>query len=146
VRFEAKGSREALAGGLLQLAVTEDGGEPLAELLLFGTDEARTCEFAYAVGSSHRGRGLAARSVRALFPAAVGARYERARMRIALDNVPSHRVARASGFTLAGDPLVRRQRKGYSLDLATWRRDIWPTPDPGPGYTGWFDLGVREGD
>jgi hypothetical protein len=23
-----------------------------------------------------------------------------------------------------GDPLVRRQRKGYILDLATWRRDI----------------------
>jgi hypothetical protein len=40
------GSRATLAGDLLQFAVTEDSGEPLGELLLFGTDEARTCEFA----------------------------------------------------------------------------------------------------
>jgi RimJ/RimL family protein N-acetyltransferase len=117
-------SREALAADLLQFAVTEDGGEPLGEVLLFGTDEPLTCELAYAVGSSHRGRGLAARSVRALLPAAAAAGYQQARMRIAVDNLPSQRVALDSGFVLADDPLVRRERKSYLLDLATWRRDI----------------------
>jgi RimJ/RimL family protein N-acetyltransferase len=117
-------AREALSVGVLQLAVTEDGGEPLGEVLLFGTDEPGACEFAYAVGAAYRGRALAARSVRAPLPVAVGAGYARTRMRIAVDNLPSQSVARAAGFTLTVDKLVRRERKGYVLDLATWRRDF----------------------
>lgn len=117
-------AHEALASGMLQLAVTEDGGEPLGEVLLFGTDEKRNCEFAYAVGEPHRGRALAARSVLALLPSAVKAGYERARMRIAVDNLPSQHVAHAAGFTLATDQLMCRERKGYVLGLATWRRDL----------------------
>jgi RimJ/RimL family protein N-acetyltransferase len=115
---------EARERGTLQLAVTEDGGEPLGEVLLFGTDEDGTCEFAYAIGQPHRGRALAARSVLALLPAAATAGHKRARMLIAIDNLPSQHVASAAAFTLAADPLVRRERKGYVLDLATWRRDL----------------------
>lgn len=117
-------AHRSLAAGLLQLAVTQDGGPALGEVLLFGTDEERTCELAYAVGASHRGLGLAARSVRAVLPVAAAAGYEQARIRIALDNLPSQHVARAAGFSVAGDALVHRERKGYLLDLATWRRPL----------------------
>jgi hypothetical protein len=73
--------REALAADLLPLAVTEDGREPLSEVMLFAADEPLTCQLAYAVGSSNRGRRLAARSGRTLLPAAAAAGYQRARMR-----------------------------------------------------------------
>lgn len=109
--------------GLLQLALTQDGEEPLGEVLLFGTEEDRTCEVAYAVGYEHRGLALGSRSVRAVFPAAREAGFTRARLRIAVDNEPSGRVAAAAGFTLTGEPLLRRERKGYVLHMATWRRE-----------------------
>lgn len=119
-----RNAHESLGAGLLQLAVTEDGAEPLGEVLLFGTDEEGTCELAFAVGAAHRGRSLAARAVRVVLPAAAEAGHVRARLRIAVDNLPSQSVARASGFTLVDDPLERRERKGYALDMATWRSDI----------------------
>ena len=118
------GAARGRAAGLLQLAVTLDGQEPLGEVLLFGTEEPATCELAYAVGHEHRGRGLAARSVRAVLPVARVAGYAGARLRIAEDNLPSARVAAAAGFTLTDEPLLRRERKGYVLSMATWRRQL----------------------
>lgn len=117
-------AHRGLQSGVLQLAITREGGDPLGELLMFGTEEDRTCEFAYAVGSEHRGEALAARSVRAVLPVACEAGYLRARLRVAVDNAPSQRVAAAAGFTLTDEPLQRRERKGYVLQMATWRRPL----------------------
>jgi RimJ/RimL family protein N-acetyltransferase len=50
--------------------------------------------------------------------------YRRARLRIAVDNVASARVAEAAGFSLTPEPLVRRERKGYVLDMGTWERAL----------------------
>ncbi len=116
-------AHQGLSAGTLQLAITENGGEPLGEVLLFGTDEDGTCELAYAVGYNHRGQSLAARSVRAVLPVACEAGYRRARLRIAVDNSPSQLVATAAGFTLSDEPLQRRERKGHLLHMATWRRE-----------------------
>ena len=80
-------------------------------MLLFGTDEDVTCEFAYAVGCMHRGKALGVRAVRAVLPFAREAGYRRARLRIAVDNVPSQNVAAAAGFTLTDEPLQRRERR-----------------------------------
>ena len=77
-----------------------------------------------AVGALHRGRSLGARAVRAVLGQAAEAGYRRARLRIAVDNLPSRRVAEASGFALTPEPLVRRERKGYVLDMATWERPL----------------------
>lgn len=116
-------AHQGLSAGILRLAVTENGGEPLGEVLLFGTDEDATCEFAYAVGCRHRGKALGIRSLRAVLPAAREAGHRHARLRVAVDNLPSQRVAAAAGFTLTDEPLQHRERKGYLLHMATWRRE-----------------------
>lgn len=112
------------AQGTLQLAITEDGAEPLGEVLLFPTDMDATCELGYTVGAEHRGRALAARAVRALLPLAKAEGYRNACLRIAVDNVASQQVALAAGFELTADPLLRQERKGYVVHLATWARAI----------------------
>ncbi len=115
-------AHQGLSAGILQLAITNSGGEPLGEVLLFGTDEDGTCELAYAVGCKHRGHAAGARSVWALLPVAREAGYRQARLRVAVDNLPSQRVAADAGFTLTDEPLQCRERKGYLLHMATWRR------------------------
>ncbi|MGN6330124.1 MAG: GNAT family N-acetyltransferase [Motilibacteraceae bacterium] len=110
--------------GLLQLAVTKDGGQPLGEVLLFGTDEPGVCELAYAVGAAHRGQSLAARSIVGMLPVARAAGHRSARLRIATDNEASQATAAAAGFALTDEPLIRRERKGYVLHMATWRREL----------------------
>lgn len=110
--------------GSLQLAITESGDEPLGEVLLFPAEATDACEFAYAVGIQHRGRNLAARALRALLPLARAEGFRSARLRIASDNVASQKVATAAGFSIASEPLLRRERKGYVLHLATWFREI----------------------
>lgn len=117
-------ARAARADGTWQLAITVDGGAALGEVLLFPTEHEDLCELAYAVGAAHRGRALGSRSVLAVLSLAAEVGYLRARLRIAVDNVPSRRVAEASGFSLTGQPLLRRERKGYVLDLATWERPL----------------------
>lgn len=136
-------AHRARAGGTIQLAITEDGLTPLGEVLLFPTGVAQTCEFAYAVGSAYRGRALAARAVRALLPLARSQGYRTARLVIAVDNVPSHHVARAAGFTLTQERLQRRERKSYVLTMATWARSIAGDEKPVPaGPTGFPSVRV----
>lgn len=120
-------ARAGRAGGTLQLAITEDGAAPLGEVLLFPTGVDDLCELGYAVGAAFRGRQLAARALRAVLPLAVRAGYRRAQLTIAVDNDASNRVAEAAGFRLTDAPLRRAERKGYVLDLATWRRDLAPS-------------------
>ena len=114
----------ARVDGTWQLAITRDGGESLGEVLLFPTEHAQTCELAYAVGAEHRGQSLGARAVLATLGLASRIGYEEARLRIAVDNVPSGRVAVAGGFSLTDQPVIRRERKGYVLDMATWERPV----------------------
>ncbi|MCX6407386.1 MAG: GNAT family N-acetyltransferase [Propionibacteriales bacterium] len=120
---------EGRSTGTLQLAVTYDGGEPLGEVLLFGTEEDGTCELAYAVGCEHRGQGLAVRSVRAALRVAHDAGHVRARLRIAVGNRRSEHVALCAGFALTGEPVQHRRRKGRTLSLRTWRRADLQTRD-----------------
>jgi hypothetical protein len=58
-----------------------------------------------------------------VLPVAREAGYRRGRLRVAVDNAPSQLVAAAAGFTLTDEPLLRRERKGYLLHMATWRRE-----------------------
>lgn len=117
-------ARRLRAERVHQFAITVDGEEPLGELLLFPAEPADTCELAYAVGAAHRGRDLAARAIEAVLPLATSQGYRSARLRIATDNVASQRVALAAGFEVTAEPLLRRERKGYVLDMATWARVI----------------------
>lgn len=114
----------ARCSGTLQLAITADGGEALGEVLLFPTEHDELCELAYAVGAAHRGRSLGARAVRAVLGLAARAGFGKARLRIAVDNAASRRVAEAAGFSLTPQPLIRRERKGYVLDMTTWERPL----------------------
>jgi RimJ/RimL family protein N-acetyltransferase len=112
------------ADGVFQFAITEGGDEPLGEVLIVPTDIAGTCELAYAVGAQYRGKQLAARAVRALLPFARTRGFSEARLLIAVDNPPSQRVATAAGFVRTDLPLVRKERKIYVLDLATWTTPV----------------------
>lgn len=114
----------AKSAGIVQLAITTDGVIPLGEVLLFPTESPEECEFAYAVGSAHRGRHLASRSITQLLPIAKAKGYVQARLVVATDNGASQRVAAQAGFTQVRGPLQRRERKGYVLHMATWKRDL----------------------
>lgn len=117
-------AHEAKAVGTLQLAITCDARTPLGEVLLFPASSAGVCELAYAVGAEHRGLHLAARAIRALLPFARDQGYGTAELTIAVDNLASRRVAEDADFSLVPGPTRPRQRKGYVLDMATWRRSL----------------------
>lgn len=109
--------------GTQQLAITEDGFEPLGEVIAFPTGSDGLCEFAYAVGAAFRGRGLAVRAIRAMLPVVAAAGYGRAQLTIAVGNTPSQHVAMAAGFRFTGEPLKRIESKGSVSSMATWIRD-----------------------
>lgn len=117
-------ARRGRASGTLQLAITEAGDVPLGEVLLFPTDDPKTCELAYAVGADHRGSNLGSRAVLVLLPAARALGYDRATLKIEAGNPASERVAEAAGFIRTDRPWERRERKGYSLQIATWARFV----------------------
>jgi RimJ/RimL family protein N-acetyltransferase len=106
----------------LQLAVTDDGGAPLGEVLLFDPANG-TAEIGYVIGAAHRGRGLARAAVLALIEHAAGA-YGLTSfvLRIPPGNAASRAVARSCGFELTGEELVARAAKGRRVQLETWRR------------------------
>jgi RimJ/RimL family protein N-acetyltransferase len=116
-------ARQGREWGLLQLAITE-GGEPLGEVRLFPCDDQAMVEYAYGVGSAHRGRHLASRAVVATFPQARDEGYSVARIRVPIDNVGSAKVAKNAGFTLTDEPLIRHEARGNVYDQATWLRPI----------------------
>ncbi|MBG0814855.1 GNAT family N-acetyltransferase [Planomonospora sp. ID82291] len=119
-------AREGRAAGLrLQLAVTEDGGTPLGEVLLFrASPDERDAELGYAIGAAHRRRGLATRAVRLMTGYAYGTlAVDRVLLRIAPDNEASAAVARSAGFRLTDDEPVVRDRGDGTVSLLTWRHD-----------------------
>ncbi|RST18447.1 N-acetyltransferase [Streptomyces sp. WAC05374] len=109
--------RTRAEGTRLHLAITEDGGAPLGEVLLSLSDGA----LGYAVGAAHRGRGLAARATRLLTGHAHGALgLSRVVLRIEPDNAASVAVARAAGFRLTGEPPATVRSNGRAHTLLTW--------------------------
>ncbi|MFC6577104.1 GNAT family N-acetyltransferase [Planomonospora parontospora] len=119
-------ARQGRAAGLrLQLAVTEDGGAPLGEVLLFrASPDERDAELGYAIGAAHRRRGLATRAVRLMTDYAYDTlAMDRVLLRIAPDNEASAAVARSAGFRLTDDEPVVRDRGDGTVSLLTWRHD-----------------------
>ncbi|MEU0937085.1 MULTISPECIES: GNAT family N-acetyltransferase [unclassified Embleya] len=137
--FDTDAAREFLAKGRLsrarersiELAVTLDGDAPCGVVMLFvGTEEEPdVAELAYAIGAAHRGRGLAAKSVRLMTDYAyrvVGVRE--VGLRIPPDNAASIAVARATGFVRTDAPTIVRDRRGSPFTLHMWlHRPVTPT-------------------
>lgn len=111
-----------LNGQRIQLAITEDGGRPLGEVLLFGVDsDLREAELGYLVGAAYRRRGLAWRALSLLAGYAqetLGLR--RLLLRIDPDNTASTAVARRCGFRLTGEPPILQEGPYGSSSLDTW--------------------------
>lgn len=111
-----------LNGQRIQLAITEDGGRPLGEVLLFGVDSGlREAELGYLVGAAYRRRGLAWRALSLLAGYAqetLGLR--RLLLRIDPDNTASTAVARRCGFRLTGEPPILQEGPYGSSSLDTW--------------------------
>ncbi|MYS86811.1 GNAT family N-acetyltransferase [Embleya scabrispora] len=129
--FDAEAAREFLTKARqaraehrsIQLAVTLDGGEPRGVIMLFvGLDGRRDqAELAYTIGAAHRGRGLAAKSVRLMTDYAyrvVG--VHAVGLRIPSDNIASIGVARATGFVRTDAPTIVRDRRGSPFTLEMW--------------------------
>ena len=137
-RYLARAGVRRRDGTALQFAITEGGGPPLGELLIFDQAERteageRIGELGYSVGLRHRGRGLAARAVRlAIGQAAVPGGFQLLRLRIEVGNVASERVSAACGFALRAQPPETVWSKGRSIELALWERA--PGSGPAPGH------------
>ncbi|MGA5411764.1 GNAT family N-acetyltransferase [Streptomyces lavendulocolor] len=107
-------------GTRLHLAITEDGGAPLGEVLLGVVQGA----VGYAVGAAHRGRGLATRATRLLTAHAHEALgLPRVILQIEPGNTASEAVARAAGFRPTGEPPETAQSNGRTHPLLTWAHD-----------------------
>lgn len=124
LQYVAQAHRLRHDNGTLQLAVTEDGGPPLGEVLIFLAEDDHTVELAFAIGAPFQGRGLARRAVAAVLDIARAAGMTTARLTIATGNVRSQRVATAAGFLRTPAPLETRRRKGFVLTMATWERQL----------------------
>ncbi|MFF7248777.1 GNAT family N-acetyltransferase [Embleya sp. NPDC008237] len=129
--FDAEAAREFLAKSRLaraehrsiQLAVTVDGGAPCGVVMMFlGLDDRHDqAELAYAIGAAHRGRGLAAKSVRLMTDYAyqvVG--VHAVGLRIPPNNAASIGVARTTGFVRTDAPTIVRDHRGSPLTLEMW--------------------------
>lgn len=124
VRYLDRARRIRDKGIGIQLAITANGIDPLGEVLLFDGGAPQVAELAYAVGLAHRGHRLASRAVQLTMDFAAGSSGISAYvLKISLANVASQRVAADAGFTITGEPLEVRERKGRRLEMAVWRRD-----------------------
>jgi RimJ/RimL family protein N-acetyltransferase len=111
-----------ISGQRIQLAITEDGGRPLGEVLLFGVDAGlKEAELGYLVGARHRRRGLASGSLSLLSMYARSTlKLGRLLLRIDPANVASTAVARRCGYRLTGEPPILQVGPYGSSSLDTW--------------------------
>ena len=125
------------AGRLLHLAIADENGSYLGEVLLFlRTPEAGEVgigEIAYVVAPAARGRGLASAAVSALSAWAFSElRLERLQLSIRPDNVASRRVAEKAGYAYEGTLRSSKLIRGRRVDVALY--SLLPD-DPSPPST-----------
>ncbi|WP_436772354.1 GNAT family N-acetyltransferase [Yinghuangia sp. YIM S09857] len=118
----ARAAEDRAAGRRLCLAVTEDGGPALGEVLVFPDAHAPGgVEVGYGINPRHRGRGLASRGVRLMTEFAYDTlRAHRVVLRIDVGNDASSAVARATGFVPDGAAPTTEMSKGRAHRLVTW--------------------------
>ena len=124
VAYLKRAHQGRMSGQRLQLAITERGGRPLGEVLLFGIDAGlREAELGYLVGARHRRRGLAAGSL-SLLSAYAGTALKLSRLLLRIDpaNTASTAVARRCGYTLTGEPPILQVGPHGPSSLDTWEQ------------------------
>jgi len=124
VAYLKRAHQGRMSGQRLQLAITERGGRPLGEVLLFGIDAGlREAELGYLVGARHRHRGLAAGSL-SLLSAYAGTTLKLSRLLLRIDpaNTASTAVARRCGYTLTGEPPILQVGPHGPSSLDTWEQ------------------------
>ena len=124
VAYLKRAHQGRISGQRLQLAITERGGRPLGEVLLFGIDAGlREAELGYLVGARHRRRGLAAGSLSLLSTyAGTALKLSRLLLRIDPANTASTAVARRCGYTLTGEPPILQVGPHGPSSLDTWEQ------------------------
>lgn len=115
--------RRRRAQGIVDLAVTRDGGEPLGLVAL----HAAIGVLGYAIGPAHRRQGIASRSLRLMTRFCheeLG--FTRVRLSIVRGNVPSQQVAESAGYVRSDDDVIERTNGlGQLKPLETWH---WIAP------------------
>jgi RimJ/RimL family protein N-acetyltransferase len=111
-----------VSGQRIQLAITQDGGCPLGEVLLFGLDGGLgEAELGYLVGARHRRRGLASGALSLLSSYARGTlKLSRLLLRIDPGNTASTAVARRCGYRLTAEPPIMQVSPYGPTSLDTW--------------------------
>ncbi|MFF2132077.1 GNAT family N-acetyltransferase [Streptomyces olivochromogenes] len=121
VRYLHSAQRTRRDNDRIHLAITTDGCQALGEILL----NRATGGIGYIVGATHRGQGLAARSLRMMTDFAhTTAGLPRVILEIELDNHPSIAVARSAGFRQSNSPHETVTDKGRTYDLLTWEHNL----------------------
>ena len=110
------------SGQRIQLAITEDGGQPMGEVLLFGVDAGlKEAELGYLVGAPFRRRGLASAALSLLSGYAHSTLgLSRLLLRIDPGNAASTAVARRCGYRLTGEPPIQQEGPYGPSSLDTW--------------------------
>jgi RimJ/RimL family protein N-acetyltransferase len=122
VAYLKRAHQGRVSGQRIQLAITEGGGRPLGEVLLFGVDAGlKEAELGYLVGSRHRRRGLASGSL-SLLSAYARSTLKLGRLLLRIDpaNVASTAVARRCGYRLTGEPPILQVGPHGPSSLDTW--------------------------
>jgi RimJ/RimL family protein N-acetyltransferase len=122
IAYLTRAQQGRLSGRRIQLAITEDGGRPLGEVLLFGVDAGlREAELGYLVGAGHRRRGLASGSLSLLSAYAKSSlKLSRLLLRIDPANSASTAVARRCGYRRTDEPPILQVGPHGPSSLDTW--------------------------